>query len=122
MELFQRLRRIASKKLIDLCRDQITNMAEGSQSLLLAPGDLAWINKPPMDLVACIGKEWAGFSRLITDGNDQIHWSHCRKFLNTLGSTAAEVNPDLLHDLDCQWMHRSRLHTCTKDFIGISPT
>src|SRR6516164_9711859 len=122
MELLQRLPRLASKKLIDLCRDQITHMAKSSQSLLLAPGDRTWIREPPMNLLPGIGKERASFSRLITDSDDEIHRGLCRKFLNALGTMSAEIYPDLRHGPDRQWVHRSWLCSCAKDFVGISST
>src|SRR5437763_15088799 len=95
-------------------------MTKGSQSLLFTPGDLAGIRESPMDLLPCIGKERAGFSRLITYSNHQIHRGCCRKFLNALGTMGAEVNPDLVHGLDGQWLHRPWLRSRTKDFVGIS--
>src|SRR5215472_11215811 len=100
MEPLQRKRRLTSKKLINLGCDEITHMTKGRQPLLFAPSDPAGIRESPMDLLPCIRKEGTGFSRLITDGNHQIHRGQSRKFLNTFSSMPCQINLDLVHGLD----------------------
>src|SRR6476619_7428305 len=107
-----------SQKLINFCCDLIADVTKDGKPFLFASLGLTRIGEAPMDLLSSIGEVWAGFSSFITDGHDQIHCWLVAKRVQTLRPMRTEIEPDLAHGLDRQWMHHAWFRACAEDFVG----
>src|SRR5579875_3566678 len=95
-------------------------MAEGGKAFLFTAFNTAWIGEVPVYLVAGVGKEWTSFSRLIADCHDQVHRRLVAELFQAFRSLLTDINTNLSHYLDCQWMYDAGLGASTEHRVGRS--
>src|SRR5579875_2151158 len=97
-------------------------MTECGKAFLFTAFNTAWIGKAPMYLVTGVGKEWAGFSRLIANCHNQVHRRLIAKLFQAFCPLVADINANLLHYFDRQWMYDAGMGASTEHRVGRSAT